>query len=50
MAARFAKIWHIVLGLVLIVWGLELVDILSIDDTILGIGAIVAGVLVLMNK
>lgn len=49
---KFAKFWHLVLGLVLIFWGLILLDILSLSDgdVFLGIGAIIAGVLVMMNR
>ena len=49
---KFSKIWHLALGIVLIFWGALLMDWISFDNAydILGIGSIVTGVLVLIDK
>jgi hypothetical protein len=49
---KFAKMWHLVLGITLILWALMLLDILSLSDgdVFLGIGALISGVLLLMNR
>lgn len=47
---KFNVLWRIVLAAFLILWGLVLMDVISIDSTILGIIAIAAGVLVLIDK
>ena len=49
---KFKKIWHLALGLVLIYWGAVELDWITFDNArdILGIGAIVTGVLVLIDK
>jgi len=49
---KFSKIWHLALGIVLIFWGAWLMTWLDFDNAsdILGIGAIVTGVLVLIDK
>lgn len=49
---KFSKIWHLALGLVLIFWGAMLMDWISFSNAsdVLGIGAIVTGVLVLIDK
>ena len=44
------KVWHLALGLVLIALGLEALGWLSISSDIMGIGEVVTGVLVLINK
>jgi hypothetical protein len=49
---KFSKIWHLALGLVLIFWGALLMDWISFNNSsdILGIGSIITGVLVLIDK
>lgn len=49
---KFSKIWHLALGLVLIFWGAMLMDWISFSNAsdVLGIGSIVTGVLVLIDK
>ena len=49
---KFKNIWHLALGLVLIFWGAMLMDWITFDNAsdILGIGAIVTGVLILIDK
>lgn len=48
----FKVIWRVVLAVFLILWGLVSADILTFDNsgTILGIIAIAAGVLILVDK
>jgi hypothetical protein len=47
---KFSSLWRIALAAFLILWGLQLMDVVSIDATILGIIAIAAGVLVLIDR
>ena len=49
---KFAKFWHLALAIVLIFWGVILLDWITINNSsdILGIGAIVTGVLILIDK
>lgn len=49
---KFSKIWHLVLAIWLILLGVIWMDWISFDSStdILGIGAIVTGVLVLIDK
>ena len=49
---KFAKFWYLALGILLIFWGATLMDWLDFDNAgdILGIGAVVTGVLVLLDK
>mgnify|MGYP001561785375 CR=1 FL=1 len=49
---KFSKIWHVALGILLVFWGALLMDWISFDNAndILGIGSIVTGVLVLIDK
>jgi hypothetical protein len=47
---KFNEFWRIVLAAFLVLWGLVLMDVLTIDANILGIIAIAAGVLVLIDK
>lgn len=46
----FRTLWRVALAAFLILWGLGAMDVISIDATILGIIAIAAGVLVLMDR
>ena len=47
---KFSSLWRIVLAAFLILWGLQLMDVLSLDNTILGIIGVAAGVLVLIDR
>lgn len=49
---KFAKFWYLALGILLVFWGAVLMGWLEFDNSgdILGIGAIVTGVLVLIDK
>jgi len=47
---KFNTLWRIALAAFLILWGLQLMDVITIDATILGIIAVAAGVLVLIDK
>ena len=47
---RFGSLWQLVLGIWLIIVGVVWMDWVSIDIEILGIGAIIAGVLALLNR
>lgn len=49
---KFSPIWKVALGLLLVFWGALLMDWISFDNSgdVLGIGAIVTGVLVLIDK
>lgn len=47
---RFAKLWQVVLGITLILWALMLLDILSLGDVVLGIGALISGILLMINR
>ena len=49
---KFSKIWHVVLAIWLILLGVIWMDWISFSNStdILGIGAIVTGVLVLLDK
>lgn len=49
---KFAKFWYLALGILLVFWGAVLMGWLEFDNAndILGIGAIVTGVLVLIDK
>lgn len=49
---RFGKFWYLALAIVLIFWGVILLDWITLDNSsdILGIGAIVTGVLILIDK
>ena len=49
---KFSKIWQLALALLLIFWGAILMDWLTFDNAsdVLGIGAFVTGVLVLIDK
>lgn len=49
---KVQRIWHVVLAAVLILWGLILLDWVSFSNSsdFLGIGAIVAAVLLLIDK
>jgi len=46
------KIWHVVLGILLIFWGAILMDWVTFSNSsdVLGIGSIVTGVLALIDK
>lgn len=46
------RIWMAVLAIVLVLWGLILLDWVSFDNSgdVLGIGAIIAGVLLLLDR
>ena len=47
---KFGSLWQVVLGIWLILLGVVWMDWVSIDIEILGIGAIIAGVLALVNR
>jgi uncharacterized membrane protein HdeD (DUF308 family) len=49
---KFAKFWYLALAIVLIFWGVILLDWITVSSAsdILGIGAIVTGVLILIDK
>jgi hypothetical protein len=49
---KISRLWHAVLALVLVFWGLLSLDWVSFRNAgdVLGIGAIVAGVLLLIDK
>jgi hypothetical protein len=49
---KISKLWRVVLAATLIVWGLLLLDVLTFSSAsdIVGIGAIAAGVLLLLDK
>jgi uncharacterized membrane protein HdeD (DUF308 family) len=46
------RIWMAVLAIVLILWGLILLDWVSFDNSndVLGIGAIIAGILLVLDR
>lgn len=49
---KFAKFWYLALAIVLIFWGVILLDWVTMKNSsdILGIGAIVTGVLILIDR
>lgn len=47
---KISKLWKVVLAITLMAWGLVLLDVVSFSSDILGIGAIAAGVLLLIDK
>jgi uncharacterized membrane protein HdeD (DUF308 family) len=49
---KLNKVWHLAVGLVLVFWGLLLLEWLTLEnsDVVLGVGAIIAGVLVIIDK
>lgn len=49
---KITKLWKVVLAVTLVVWGLLLLDIITFSSApdIVGIGAIAAGVLLLIDK
>ena len=49
---KFSKIWHIALGILLVFWGAVTMGWLEFDNAsdVIGIGSVVTGVLVLIDK
>lgn len=47
---KWNKIWMVALSLYLIFWGMQLMGWLELDNDIFGIGAIVTGVLILIDR
>ncbi len=49
---KIAKLWRVVLAATLILWGLQLLDVLTFSSAsdIIGIGGVASGVLLLLDK
>ncbi len=49
---KIAKLWRVVLAATLILWGLQLLDVLTFSNAsdIIGIGGVASGVLLLLDK
>lgn len=49
---KISKLWMVLLAATMIVWGLQLLDVLTFSSgsDIVGIGAIASGVLLLLDK
>ena len=50
MAYRWGRIWPVLLGILIIVYGVMRMGWLSIDNDIVGIFEIVTGILILVNR
>ena len=49
---KISKLWRVVLAATLILWGLQLLDVLTFSGAsdIIGIGGVASGVLLLLDK